>query len=64
VETSLQENIDTPPRVLRERERSLARVLRDHAVLLSRLKREQEADRLYTEAKKILSLSMQTWQIN
>ena len=64
VETSLQENIDTPPRVLLERERSLARVLRDHAVLLSRLKREQEADRLYTEAKKILSLSMQTWQIN
>ena len=40
--------------------RRLAAVYRDYAVLLNRMRREQEADRLYSQARKILSSSLRT----
>jgi len=40
--------------------RRLAAVYRDYAVLLNRMRREQEADRYYSQARKILSSSLRT----
>jgi len=40
--------------------RRLAAVYRDYAVLLNRMRREQEADRFYSQARKILSSSLRT----
>jgi tetratricopeptide (TPR) repeat protein len=40
--------------------RRLAAVFRDYAVLLNRMRREQEADRFYSQARKILSSSLRT----
>ncbi len=40
--------------------RRLAAVYRDYAVLLNRMRREQEADRLYSQARKILASSLRT----
>jgi tetratricopeptide (TPR) repeat protein len=40
--------------------RRLAAVYKDYAVLLNRMRREQEADRYYTQARKILSSSLRT----
>jgi tetratricopeptide (TPR) repeat protein len=49
--TTAQENLT---------KRRLAAVYRDYAVLLNRMRREQEADRFYSQARKILSSSLRT----
>ncbi len=49
--TAAQENLT---------KRRLAAVYRDYAVLLNRMRREQEADRFYSQARKILSSSLRT----
>jgi tetratricopeptide (TPR) repeat protein len=40
--------------------RRLAAVLKDYAILLKRMKRESEADKYYSQARKILSSSLLT----